>query len=228
MRDKLKKIFTAAALMLALGCVTELTGYSWFDEEDGSNAMCDLDPTCRNLTPKEIDLAKEFFGSSVDYKHVKVFSRNFFFYPFEGAAMVPNGNIYMLDDRMRNRTFDGSPDKDTGIFIHEMTHVWQHQQGVSLPLSALAAYIENGFDYAACYEYCVDKYAKFDDYNIEQQASIVENIYNMRYVTKPEDIASDSDYCTALRKHEEKAAQDLPLKPTKACRIKKSQQVPLI
>jgi len=55
-------------------------------------------------------------------------------------------------------------------FIHEMTHVWQYGKGYNVKLSSLwAQSFGEGYGYAPG--------QAWDDYNVEQQASIVETWY---------------------------------------------------
>ena len=54
------------------------------------------------------------------------------------------------------------------LFIHEMVHVWQHQQGVFLPLA------RHPF---ARYDYILRPGKSFARYGIEQQAEIVSHYF---------------------------------------------------
>lgn len=82
----------------------------------------------RRLTQNEINLARKIFGSSIDYTRVKIHPHGYTFFQPKGSGMTPNGEIY----------FEGSASSDFGLataflqtfFIHEMTHVWQKQNGV--------------------------------------------------------------------------------------------------
>lgn len=55
-------------------------------------------------------------------------------------------------------------------FIHEMTHVWQYYNGYWVILRSLWANSAG-----AGYTYQIDESSAWDDFNVEQQASIVEH-----------------------------------------------------
>ncbi len=55
-----------------------------------------------------------------------------------------------------------------GLFIHEMTHVWQHQQGIFLPLRRLPF---------SPYGYSIKPGWPLARYGIEQQAEIVRHAF---------------------------------------------------
>mgnify|MGYP001216787007 FL=1 len=58
-----------------------------------------------------------------------------------------------------------------GLFIHEMTHVWQHQQGICLPLKR----------HPFCrYDYSLKPGWTLKRYGLEQQAEIVRHIFLLR------------------------------------------------
>ena len=57
------------------------------------------------------------------------------------------------------------------MFVHELTHVWQAQNGVSLLLAKIKA-----GDSAGSYAYDLEG-AEFPQMNIEQQAMVVEHAF---------------------------------------------------
>lgn len=60
---------------------------------------------------------------------------------------------------------------DQGLFIHEMTHIWQHQRGIFLPLAR----------HPFCrYRYSLRPGQPFSRYGIEQQAEIVRHAFLLR------------------------------------------------
>ena len=58
-----------------------------------------------------------------------------------------------------------------GLFIHEMTHVWQHQAGLFLPLRRLPF---------SRYRYTLEPGRPLAAYGIEQQAEIVRHAFLAR------------------------------------------------
>jgi hypothetical protein len=135
--------------------------------------------TARPLTQGEITLAKTVFGDSIDYAAVKVHDRKYSFLQPAGVAMAPNGHIYMNDIYRDDYAADAHR---VGTFIHEMTHVWQFQNKVLNPLhSGAALMLKHKFNYGSCYAYKLDGGKDLLDYNMEQQASIVEDYFQLRH-----------------------------------------------
>jgi hypothetical protein len=132
----------------------------------------------RPLTTGEIALARTIFADSVDYTTVTVSDQKFMGIPFlpEGTAMAPNGSLFMpgcyKDDYSREDTLW------QGTFLHEMTHVWQYQNKVLNPIPTAAKLaVKHKFDYAAAYNYILDEKKDLLDYNMEQQATIVQDYF---------------------------------------------------
>lgn len=76
----------------------------------------------------------------------------------------PDGSAYCED-------FGTAPLSRQGLFIHEMTHVWQHQRGVFLPLR------RHPF---SRYTYSLKPGLALESYGIEQQAEIVRHAFLLR------------------------------------------------
>ena len=60
------------------------------------------------------------------------------------------------------------------VFVHELTHVWQAQNGISLILAKLRA-----GDRGASYTYDLTRQPDFLALNIEQQAMVVEHAFTL-------------------------------------------------
>ena len=134
----------------------------------------------RALTSGEIALAKKVFKGAVDYTLVKVHNEKYAFFQPDNSGMTPNGEIhvqgvYEADYSVTTKTLQA-------FFIHEMTHVWQHQRGI-LTLgvigSAIFEIIAQVGDYDAAYPYVLDTTKDLTDYNLEQQASIIEDYFRI-------------------------------------------------
>jgi hypothetical protein len=133
----------------------------------------------RSLTAGEIALAKRVFGSSIDYTAVGVSDSKFMGLHPRGVAMSPDGNLYMhgcyKDDYAAGSTYEQS------FFLHEMTHVWQYQNKVLNPIAeALKLSLQHKFNYEASYFYTLDAKKDLLDYNMEQQASIVQDYFSLK------------------------------------------------
>jgi hypothetical protein len=138
----------------------------------------------RGLTTDEIAEAKGVFGDKIDYSKVRIIDGKYF--PFQGRDYViaPNGNIYWPGE-CGNLASCGGPGT-AGTFIHEMTHVMQHQQGVNV--------LVNGFFLQAAkfltfglydpYKFTYDSSRSFSSYNIEQQGDYAREIYFNRLPNK--------------------------------------------
>jgi hypothetical protein len=140
----------------------------------------------RPLTPGEVALAQQVFGNTIDYNKVKVYNGA----PKVGGiiplkkknlgAISPGGNIYLVSDSCQQPDLSKCSPATRGLFIHEMTHVWQHQQGRSVNNEAIMLFLRSGFEYDHAYAYDLDKVKKFHHLNLEQQAHLVEDFFKLR------------------------------------------------
>jgi type VI secretion system secreted protein VgrG len=130
----------------------------------------------RRLTPGEIKLARSVFGDSIEYKNVHISNKSIPFVQPENAAMTLMSDILMHNHYRED--YSTAPAQARGLFIHEMTHVWQAQNKVKLPVTAaLGLQLKNRFNYQAAYPFLLDKKKDLTDYNLEQQASILQEYY---------------------------------------------------
>jgi hypothetical protein len=121
----------------------------------------------RPLTPSEVELARSIFGGAVDYARVRIVRRKWWPFQPRGIVMAPGGNIHFHPDSPLYRDdFAAAPSSLQGLFIHEMTHVWQAQQGGRFYLPLMR--------HPFCrYEYRLKAGQPFDRYGLEQQAELV-------------------------------------------------------
>lgn len=128
--------------------------------------------TARALTDGEIALAASVFGDAIDYAPVRLAHRKWAFFQPRDTVMAPRGCIHFhpkgdlwCDDfTHQNLTAQG-------LFIHEMTHIWQHQRGIFLPLAR----------HPWCrYDYAIKPGQALKRYGIEQQAEIVRHTFLLR------------------------------------------------
>ena len=130
--------------------------------------------TTRPLTADERALAGSVFGDAIRYDAVRVHDRKWWPFQPRYVAMAPDGDLWFhpkgglfCDD------FCASPLQMQGLFIHEMTHVWQAQTRGRwwLPLMR----------HPFCrYGYAVVPGKPFAAYGIEQQAEIVKHAFLLR------------------------------------------------
>ncbi len=114
------------------------------------------------------------FGTAIDYAQVRVHNRKWWPLQPRRVTMAPDGHLWFhpagglfCDD------FAGSALHLQGLFIHEMTHVWQAQRSGKwwLPLMR----------HPFCrYDYAIVPGQPFARYGIEQQAEIVKHGFYLR------------------------------------------------
>jgi len=121
----------------------------------------------RRLTPAERTLAAEVFGEGLDAARVRIFAL-----PVWPRAFVAGPSLIVWPARLAPADFGDAPLYLQAIFVHELTHVWQAQNGVNLLLAKLKA-----GDSAAAYAYELTVGTDFTGLNIEQQATVVEHAF---------------------------------------------------
>lgn len=157
--------------------------------------------TNRHLTAGEIALCKTVFGTSIDYAKVTVHPTRFLPFQPSGCSMAPNGHLYMYGTFKDDYTAEGAEWRTH--FMHEMTHVWQYQNKVLDPImAAIELTIRSGFNYMAGYAYKLEAGKDLVSYNMEQQASIVEDYYALTRESNPFHQGRCQNSCS----HDEKIA----------------------
>jgi hypothetical protein len=128
--------------------------------------------TERALTDAEINLAASVFGDAIDYARVRITNRKWAFFQPRKTVMAPMGSIHFHPKgELYCDDFCGKDLSAQGLFIHEMTHVWQYQQGLFLPLRR----------HPFCrYDYSLKPGWPLRKYGIEQQAEIVRHWFLLR------------------------------------------------
>jgi hypothetical protein len=120
----------------------------------------------RRLTQAEKDVGRTVFQDSLDLERVRV-------------AVT---SVLSAPTTLGNTIRSATREVETGVLIHELTHVWQYQtSGLRYISCALAGQIQGTVahgDRNWTYEYDPTRTdTRFDDYGPEQQAYIVENAY---------------------------------------------------
>ena len=125
----------------------------------------------RPLTPGEIALARSVFGDAIDYSKVRLVKRKWWPFQPRSIAMAPTGNIHFHPHgKLWSNDFAAEPLHRQGLFIHEMTHVWQAQTRGRFYLPLMR--------HPFCrYSYAIREGRPFDRYGLEQQAEIVRHIF---------------------------------------------------
>ena len=115
-------------------------------------------------------MAQAVFGAAIRYKDVRIYRRKWAAFQPDEIAMTPNGNIYFSSTTTKySDDFSRESRKSRRLFMHEMTHVYQDHQGVSV----IGRRIREG----GKYRYKILPSKSLNDYTIEQQAEIIADYY---------------------------------------------------
>ena len=133
----------------------------------------------RGLTTGERALVRSVFGEAVDCSLVRIKRRKWFPLQPRNVVMAPWGHIHFhpLSPHYRD-DFGTAALSCQGLFIHEMTHVWQSQTRGwwYLPLCR---------NFSRRYDYRLVPGWPLERYGIEQQAEIVRHAFLLRNGAKP-------------------------------------------
>jgi hypothetical protein len=130
--------------------------------------------TTRPLTEAERNLAASVFGSAIDYERVRLHNRKWFPFQPKNTIMAPDGDVWIPPSGGLWR--DSYADAHLGLqglFIHEMTHVWQAQTRGKWYLVLMR--------HPFCrYGYSFKPGRPLERYGLEQQAEIVRHAFLLR------------------------------------------------
>ena len=121
----------------------------------------------RPLTSGEIAICRSIFGGAINYDPVRIVRGRWWPFQPKGIVMAPTGNIHFHPaDPHWSDDFSSASLSLQGLFIHEMTHVWQSQKHGKYYLPLMR--------HPFCrYGYQLLEGQRFDRYGLEQQAEIV-------------------------------------------------------
>jgi len=146
----------------------------------------------RRLTAGEVALARGVFGQAIDYGQVTIRRRKWFPLQPRRVTMAPRGHLHFhpLSDAYCD-DFGAAPLHRQGLFIHEMTHVWQTQR--------LGEWYLVLHRHPWCrYDYAMRPGWTLDRYGIEQQAEIVRHAFLLRAGAKVPGAPPQSAYESIL------------------------------
>jgi hypothetical protein len=133
----------------------------------------------RLLHADEIAMARLVFGAAIDYARVRIHNRCYL--PFglqpRNCAMAPNGSIYFHPSCYLDNYATADPPA-RHWFIHEMTHVWQHQLGYPVRLRGA---IRIGLRYT----YRLRAGATLADFNMEAQGDVLADYFALKFLRLP-------------------------------------------
>lgn len=128
----------------------------------------------RELTAGEVAIVQEVFGRAVDPAPVRIRRRKWFPFQPPRTVMAPCGHLHFHPAGERySDDFACEGPELSGLFVHEMTHVWQtqHRGRFWLPLMR----------HPLCrYDYALREGWPLTRYGIEQQAEIVRHWFLAR------------------------------------------------
>ena len=125
----------------------------------------------RPLTDGEIELARSVFGDAIDYRRVRLVRGRWWPFQPKRTVMAPTGNIHFHpDSTLWSEDFSTERLSLQGLFIHEMTHVWQTQTRGRFYLPLMR--------HPFCrYGYEMVEGRPFARYGLEQQAEMVRHCF---------------------------------------------------
>ena len=133
-----------------------------------------VEPVGRKLTEDEITELRKVYGESIDYSKVRIKEGDAGLFSVSGRAFTHGDTIYI-------------PKKDLpltkDLLVHEMGHVWQHQNGGTDYMSeALAGqYVGDGYNF----EKGIDEGKSWSELNPEQQAELLQQAYKSGFFNSP-------------------------------------------
>ncbi|MFZ2889382.1 hypothetical protein, partial [Sulfuricurvum sp.] len=137
----------------------------------------------RNLTPGEIAMLQPIFGNSINYGDVLVHPTGLFSpgLSVNGTVFINSGTAFTPENNQYRADFSKGTAEDKVLFVHEMTHVWQSQNGY---WTAAVGAVFQGIKFATGstvnpYRYDLSGNKSFSDYNMEAQAELISHYYSI-------------------------------------------------
>ena len=186
--------------------------------------------TKRKLTSGEINLCRKVFQDSIDYSKVYVQMGGLIgvVTTLTGNAMTPAGNINLPnDDYKNNKDFSKSRPMLQHWFMHEMVHVWQFQLGANTAKFGAKQFICGGYTTEVksvdsgegelkAYDTDItarDNLKKFNEFNFEQQARIIEFYFDGMFLQNDEPNRKHHQKSLKLQGHVMKILTDFLINP---------------
>ena len=119
------------------------------------------------------------FRDAIDYSKVQLIQRKWWPFQPRNTVMAPTGNLHFHPHGdLWTEDFAGEPLHRQGLFIHELTHVWQTQCRGRFYLP----FMRHPF---CRYRYQLNDGWAFDRYGLEQQAEIVRHAFLAAHGGRP-------------------------------------------
>jgi Domain of unknown function (DUF4157) len=133
-----------------------------------------LEPPGRDLTSAEITELRKVYGDSIDYSKVRIKEGSSGLFSLTGRAFTHGDTIYIPKD---------SQPLTTDLLVHEMGHVWQHQNGGTDYMSEAlwAQQFGDGYDF----EKGISQGKSWSELNPEQQSELLQTAYRSGFFNTP-------------------------------------------
>lgn len=130
----------------------------------------------RFLTYSEIQLVQSIFADSIDCTNIKIYA-----VPFDwlklNTAMSFGGHIY-FPRRYFCNDFTQQNMAMKRWFVHEITHIWQSQNGFPVLFVGVLIFLSGGYFGQKAYRYLHKIHKKtFNQLNMEQQAEAIADFF---------------------------------------------------
>ena len=128
----------------------------------------------RALTDGERALAASMFGRAIDLDAVRVKNRKWWPLQPREVVMAPCGHLHVpRGSTLASEDYAAERIGLQGLFLHELTHVWQAQQRGRFYLPLMR--------HPFCrYGYAIRPGWRFERYGLEQQGELVRHTYLLR------------------------------------------------
>jgi len=128
------------------------------------------------------------FGDAIVYDKVTIRRRKFFPFQLRNITVAPRGHLHFHPlGEVYSDDFSVEATSHAGLFIHEMTHVWQTQRKGEWHLLL--------HRHPLCrYEYSLKPGWRLERYGIEQQAEIVRHAFLLRNGVRLAGVADPAAY----------------------------------
>jgi hypothetical protein len=134
-----------------------------------------VEPAGRKLTGDEIETLRKVYGDSIDYSRVRIKEGDAGLFSTTGRAFAHGDTIYIPKE-------DLPLTKD--LLVHEMAHVWQHQNGGTDYMSEAlwAQYFGDGYEF----EKALDEGKSWEQLNPEQQGEFLQHAQRAGFFDNPD------------------------------------------
>ena len=171
-------------------------------------------PPVRSLTSGEKSLLRQIFEVTLPYDSMQL-SRNDMELGGSDNSITPGDTPFMAKSVWcTDFSNTGVSDDDRGTFIHECVHVWQFYHGIT-KLSAIKLFVWYRSDYfPKAYRYDLSDNDDLTDYNMEQQAAIIEDWWRITVRLAPIfNVGGDRTLSSYNRFVDQMRSAGMPVKP---------------